>query len=378
MFDIRQNVYFFSLKKIYMSNFRQSSSNNYAQYSADDTGDVLQNVKCSGNIMLEPRLQEYIKKRKYYKSNNIQPDIPLEREFSITNTDRKLLKSFLTGNLDIYKPNKYNKIISEKPKSSTSFPSSNYKDDPRVLIPVKQDMKTPINRGMFVPDKKSKYYEDPIMESNKQFLDARDFADNNFKGLNINNLDHYNVNEPKFNPRLDPKMDPGPGYGNYDKCNSAMRISDGSIYDSCAANKVTPQNKKKKINHNDNTGNDDVHQQYLNYDLLDEYEDNMNRIQDVSRKVKKPKIKSHPDSSLFNKSQKRNTEIESELIRGMPTNRPHNRSYGYRDTFENNFDYIDDDFQNPDNTDLWPRGGEPTRLENKLLAKNRTYVREVM
>jgi hypothetical protein len=322
--------------------------------------------------MLEPRLQEYIKKRKYYKSNNIEPSVSLEKEFSITNTDKKILKSFLTGNLDIYKPDKYNKIISDNNRqASKSFPSSNYKEDPRVLKPIKQDMQTPINRGMFVPDKKSKYYEDPVMESSKKFLDARDFADHNFKGLNINNLDHYNVNEPKFNPRNDPKIDPGPGYGNYNKCDSAMRVSDGSIYDSCA-----PKNKKPKVNSNENTN--DIHQQYLNYDLLDEYEDNMERVQDVSRKVSNPKIKKHPDSSLFNKSQKRNTEIESELIRGMPTNRPHNRSYGYRDTFENNFDYIDDDFQNPDNTDLWPRGGEPTRLDNKLLAKNKTYVREVM
>ncbi len=348
------------------------SSKNYAQYSSDNTGSVLQNVTCKGNIMLEPRLQEYIKKRKYYKSNNIEPTVPLEKEFSISNTDKKLLKSFLTGQNDMYKPDKYNKIISENKKSSLSFPSSSYKEDPRVLKPIKQESNTPINRGMFVPDNKSKYYEDPVVAPSKKFMDSRDFAEHNFKGLNINNTNEYNVNEPKFNPRLDPKIDPGPGYGDYNKCNSPMRISDGSIYDSCA-----PKNRRPKVNSNSNNF-DDPHQQYLNYDLLDEYDNNMKRIEDVSRKMTKPNIKSHPDSSLFNKSQKRNTEIESELIRGMPTNRPHNRSYGYRDTFENNFDYIDDDFQNPDNTDLWPRGGEPTRLENKLAAKNRTYVREIM
>ena len=350
----------------------------YEPYRSDNNGDgVLQNVSC-GNIMLEPRLQEYIKKRKYYKDNNIEPSIPLEREFSITSNDKKLLRAFLGGNTNVYKQEQYEKIMAEK-KRNPNFPSSTFKEDPRVLKPIKQENKVPLNRGMFVPDKKSRYYEDPVVEQDDKILDARDFADNSFKG--------FDVNYSKFNPRIDPKINPG--YEEHDKCDSQYRISDGSVYDSCVYDSCAPQNKRKHHMDTKNSYkdyNDDPHQTYLNYDLIDDYEHNMNRVKKSHTNINththtksqiKPNIKSHPDAALFNQS-RINTEVESELIRGMPTMRPHNRSYGYRDTFENHFDYIDDDFQNPDNTDLWVRGGEATRMDNKMATKNRTYVREIM
>lgn len=346
------------------------SFKNYESYTSDNND---MDIKCSGNMMLEPRLQEYIKKRKFNKENNIQSIVPLEKEFSITNNDKKLLRSFLGGNTDVYRQEQYEKIMSQK-KKQTSFPSSTFKDDSRVLKINKPDNKVPLNRGMFVPDKKSRYYEDPIVEQNDKIMDSRDFSENNFKG--------FDVNYSKFNPRIDPKINPG--FEEHDKCDSQYRISDGSVYDSCA-----PKNKRKDEMATKNSYrnyNNDPHQTYLNYDLVDDYEHNMNRVKksmNSSRPKNNPKphpnspIKAHPDAKLFNQT-KMNTQLESELIRGMPTMRPHNRSYGYRDTFENNFDYIDDDFQNPDNTDLWVRGGEPTRMDNKMATKNRTYVREVM
>ena len=318
-----------------------------------------QNINCKGNIMLEPRLQEYMKKRKYYKKNDILPIVSLEKEFSITNVDKKLLKEFLRGNTNVYKQDQYERIISEK-KKERSFPSSTYKEDPRVIKIEKQNMDVPLNRGMFVPDKKKGYYEDPVKPT-KRILDGRDFTDKNFKG--------FDIGTSRFNPTIDPRIDPGPE--THDKCNSQYRIGDGSVYDSCAYSKKD----KPKGGFPNNVNPTDPHETYLNLDLLDEYVDNMDRIQE---KPSKKKIKEHPDAKLFNKLQRMDTKLESELIRGMPSMRPRNRSYGYRDVFENQFDYIDPDFQNPDNTDLWARGGEATRIDNKMIAKNRTYVREVM
>jgi hypothetical protein len=327
----------------------------FKKYKSDDDT----NLKCSGDIMLEPRLQEYMKKRKYYKENGIQPSVPLEREFSISNNDKRLLRAFLSGDTNVYKQKRYEKIMEEK-KREASFPSSNFPEDPRVLVPIKQENKVPTNRGMFVPEKNNRYYEDPIKVQDEKIMDSRDFCDKNFRG--------FDVNDSKFNPRPDPKINPG--YEDINKCGSPYRISDGSVYDSCKASQKRKHKMSTKNTYNDY--HNDPHQTYLNYDLIDEYEHNMNRI-----KKEKPIIKEHPDSKLLYQS-RMNTEVESELIRGMPSMRPHNRSYGYRDTFENHFDYIDDDFQNPDNTDLWVRGGEATRLDNKFATKNRTYVREIM
>lgn len=350
------------------------SSKHYEKYIPDtNENDILGNVSCSGNMMLEPRLQEYIKKRQYCRDNDIEPTVPLEKEFSITNTDKKLLRTFLSGNTNVYKQAQYEKLISEKPKQK-SFPSTYFKEDPRVLKINKSENKTPLNRGMFVPDKKDRYYEDPVVKQDDKIFDSRDFSERAFKGFDAVNS--------KFNPRIDPKINPG--FEPHDKCDSQYRVSDGSVYDSCA-----PQNKRKYNRDDKNSYNDynnDPHQTYLNYDLMDDYSNNMNRVkksQQVQSHQNRPRQnqsqlkKSHPDAKMLNQT-KRNTELESELIRGMPTMRPHNRSYGYRDTFENNFDYIEDDFQNPDNTDIWVRGGEPTRADNKMATKNKTYVREVM
>jgi len=71
-----------------------------------------------------------------------------------------------------------------------------------------------------------------------------------------------------------------------------------------------------------------------------------------------------------------NIALETEMIRGMP--RHTTKSYGYRNPFEHYFEYLDDDFQNPDNSvEPWHRGGEPTRFTNKKLAKQ-SFTREIM
>src|SRR5438067_2510441 len=74
------------------------------------------NMYCDGDIMLEPRLQEYLKKKKFHKENNIEPCISIEQEFRITLTDKKLLRAFLKGKKDIYNNNKYNLNIKNKNK----------------------------------------------------------------------------------------------------------------------------------------------------------------------------------------------------------------------------------------------------------------------
>ncbi|AYV80962.1 MAG: hypothetical protein Harvfovirus11_24 [Harvfovirus sp.] len=58
--------------------------------------------ECNGGILLEPRLQEYIKKKLYYKKNKIEPNVNPEYEFCINEQDVKRLKAFLKGDTDLY------------------------------------------------------------------------------------------------------------------------------------------------------------------------------------------------------------------------------------------------------------------------------------
>jgi hypothetical protein len=122
-------------------------------------------------------------------------------------------------------------------------------------------------------------------------------------------------------------------------------------------------------------------------DLLPKYScasdmDNFNKLV-IPNIASKSKRDSNTSNYMFDiyydKLNQMDHSIEDDLLRGMPSYRPRNRSYGYRQPAENYFDYIDDDFQNSDNcVEFWQRGGTPTRLDNKFATKNRNYQREVM
>ena len=49
-------------------------------------------------ITLEPRLQEYLKKKKYCEKNNIEVQVPLEMTYCITQDDTKELKDLIGVN----------------------------------------------------------------------------------------------------------------------------------------------------------------------------------------------------------------------------------------------------------------------------------------
>jgi hypothetical protein len=57
------------------------------------------------DLISEPRIREYLRKKKIYAENNITPDIPLELEFSITPSDfKRLVKTGLLTTTNKYFP----------------------------------------------------------------------------------------------------------------------------------------------------------------------------------------------------------------------------------------------------------------------------------
>ena len=67
-----------------------------------DIVDMIKYSRVDGGIMLEPRLQEYIKKKKYITDNNMKPCITPEKEYNITGRDLKALRSFFKGSKQNY------------------------------------------------------------------------------------------------------------------------------------------------------------------------------------------------------------------------------------------------------------------------------------
>ncbi|ARF09411.1 hypothetical protein Indivirus_1_34 [Indivirus ILV1] len=343
-----------------------------------------------GEMSLEPRLQEYLTKKKYYRDNNIEPSFPLEKEFQITSLDIQVIKEYLNGNTNVYEKvsNLYKK---EGKQRKYKFASRSLMNDERVpKLKKMPNTDAPINRGMFAPEGSGRFYEDMTKTNNNdQLLNSRDLP-KFFDGRG------FDPNDNKFQPRIDPKIDPGIEI--HSKYQSQYRIpQDPYKPEPYQQPRTTPpafNERKLKPDLQDNS--------YLQYGTLkssnDKQKYNYNQAHkysaasdmDTKHKMVIPNIGSTSKSDLDYSGYRfvnflnddedmMDPEMENELIRGMPSFRTHNRSYGYRNPQENYFDYIDPQFNDPTHTvESWTRGGDATRLENKTIAKNRVYQREIM
>jgi len=120
---------------------------------------------CSGNILLEPRLQEYLKKKKFNKDNNINICIPLEQQYQITHADKMLLREYFKGNTHIYNQadqEKFNrKEIMEveackvQNQNATFLADELIKTDPRF-----ERMKTKMLRNKKATEQRHNYFGD--------------------------------------------------------------------------------------------------------------------------------------------------------------------------------------------------------------------------
>jgi hypothetical protein len=378
---------------------QEFSFNNTVYPSKGEVVNELKNMSCDGNIMLEPRLQEYVKKKKYYRDNNITPCISLEQEYLITGTDKRILRSFFKGRRDVHDMQnpKFNDLSREQPLPKTYFPSKKFRDDPKLKAISPRQYDKPKNMGMFVPDSEEEesYYDGPINPSNMP-IDQRDI-----KGFKLDDA-------KEFNPRLDPKINPGKE--RYDKYTSQYRTITTNVKrpdeykhhygmadprNSAIISNLESQEKKmsntfncgyspfdeacKASDNNFESANDD------RYGELPETQLGGKADMDTELKTVTPSISmkgKHLDTSrytmmpTYSDTKIRDCELESDMVRGMPSHT--RKSYGYRDTAEHSFSYIDADFNiDGSNPELWTRGGQNTRLLNKKLSKQ-NHVREIV
>lgn len=88
-------------------------------------------VLIDGHMFLEPRLQQYIQKKKYYKKYGIETEQPLEREYSISNNDIRLIRDYLNGKKEFYKYEKKDKYLDLVDTSGQGFSGLDFKNDER-------------------------------------------------------------------------------------------------------------------------------------------------------------------------------------------------------------------------------------------------------
>lgn len=312
-----------------------SSSSNQVNFSRSVSKssmvDMLYNQRSDGGMLLEPRLQEYVRRIKFNKDNGVTDCITPEKEFQITPTDLRTLRSFFKGRS--YQEAKKRADRKEKCAKKSRFPSSSQPADPRTpkLKRPKKNKKIP-NMGMFAPDVDNTYYEGPVSQMDN-VMDSRDLSEANVGGHSA-----YNTDNHRFSPRIDNKIDHG--VSDFNKKDSMYAIiQDVNQNASHSHSSKTSRKRHKKMNN-----------QILDYQMAE----SLKTYQGVNA-----------------------DEVDMDVyrMRGVPQRTQ--KSYGLRNPAEHYFDFIDPNFQNADNSvECWTRGGEPSRLSNKGLA--REYKRDMM
>lgn len=164
-----------------------SNEINYSDINEIDKNSMKRNTN---PIMLEPRLQEYIDRKRKFKENNIEAK-HLEKQFSITKRDIRLLRDYFKGNRINYNDH-INNYSNKQNHRKKYFPSSRFKKDKRVPELKNIDKhELPINRGMFVPDHGTSIYDD--MAITNEYMDYRDV--NEMRNYRLNKLSGDNHSE---------------------------------------------------------------------------------------------------------------------------------------------------------------------------------------
>ena len=357
--------------------------------------DVLQD----GEIFIEPRLQEFLNKKKYFEEHNIEPSFSLEKEYNITREDKKLIKEYLNGNKKIYKFNQKDQFLDLVDTTGQKFPSNDFKQDERF-----QRFKTKMMRNKEALKQRHNYSEWndgytkilPEESNNNNRILSYEQNNTNFNSQTMNN----NYNDTPFNidsRRRNIENQYSVSYGSNNQNQRNIKYTNPQIPENY--NFQPTQNIGYGTNHNINQNvNTNVKRVIGN---LNSYSVNSNNNKyqftsemDPETKLIKPSLnsngKTYYNTSRYqtvpymgSKEGLKDINMENNLRSGEEDNNSNyisgkSKSTGYPNPREHYFDYISNEYQNPNNFVLpFPRGGENTRQNNHTTAK-KIYKRDIM
>lgn len=296
------------------------------EYSNWNQNDMLSNP--NNLISLEPRLSEYLNKKKFFEENNIDID-NLERKYSITKRDLVRIEAYQKGDLK-----SYNKTLDDdiNPNSEVQFESEKLEKDPRLdRIKQRQDRDREANDQRSNYGIISKRYD--MYRNDTQFATA---SGDNFTKKNPNiakqkvnknsmaNTNTYNVktsNQIKRN-----------NFSNKSRHNGYLPLESQIQNDSNSLNEII--NQLDNINTTNKTNQNEV--QYKNMPFM-----------------------SGQGSA--------DVDVDSFVRHGETPSRS-GKSLGYPNPVEHYFNYISSDLQEPDNVVSFRPAD--TRHLNKKTARD--------
>lgn len=332
---------------------------------------------CNENdeLGLEPRLMEYIKKKQFFKKNNIEIEF-LDKEFSISKTDIAKIKAYMKSDKKNY-TDFHSDIVD---MSNATFPSSEFQKDKRLeRIKAKQKKETEANEqrhdygiisksyDMYRNDRpfasasgndftKSKFHP------NEWFANSRDEIEQNNNQMDeqINFMENYNKKRfSESNTYVNPKS----LYNGYVDTNTTINQNNhtideiiGKLDTYSKSNQQNQQNQLNKQNQQNNYNYFSKRETENNYKAMPFMSNNSNFI--------------NQSCNNDNNNNIRDMDVDSHMRFGETPLRA-GKSLGYPSAMEHAFSYISSDIQDPNHVVM--DRGIPSRAFNKETIKSQTY-----
>lgn len=318
-------------------------------------------------ISLEPRLQEYINKKKQYKLNKVQPSVPLEKEFNITREDMQVVNNYMKGyeiseqNFSISNLHASNDNVSKYSDLNSAFQDNasikktrqNLKDDPRLLKMKEKIEKDKVN----IKQRDNYEYFDFTPSLNiPENVNNDNRKQDRFLELDYDLTKHHTQHYDKNNMR---------------KYNNPPKIQYKTFNPYGLTEKEFPFEQKDNLNINKvQVYTDKIDDTYQFESELD----TEHKVVIPAMYYKNQRYNSRENCDNPNEIRMRDINFDDYLRNSNPTRKT--KSIGYRNPVEHYFNYISEDIQDPKHIVMdFPRGGEVTRQYNKQNA--RKYTREI-
>jgi hypothetical protein len=305
----------------------------YYDYNKDD------------NLMIEPRLMEYIKKKNFYKENNIHSDV-LDKQFSISQHDLIKIKNYLKNKKK--DTNIHSDLVDPY---NASFPSDEFKKDKRMdRIKIKQQKE--------IDAKEQRHDYNVISKSYDMYRNDRSFSSasgNDFSKNKINPNSWLETKNSKDELNEEFNIVPKKSFA---KTNTY--INPPTIYNSYLSDNTTIDNDKNTL--------DNIIGQ------LDSYSNRDKKYDKWSKKVENEQFyKPVPFMGNNSRTNELDVDVDTNMRFGMTPFRG-GKSLGYKSVAEHSFSYISPDIQDPDHVVM--DRGIPSRNNNKQTT--RPFKRQVM
>jgi hypothetical protein len=337
-------------------------------------------------IQLEPRLQEYLRKKKFNEENDIEPSISVEQQFCITPFDLKMIKRHKQGKTKTYTSKRMSKNPHFVKANTDSFESDiDFKNDPRYQrlqrkMQSHKDARTRMNNLSGINEEYTIFHESNPYDMNPEKIPrkiAKPFESSDNDDLSVDENDCSLMMDSRdlvLAPSRMGKKNDARGQYCYNPNNKAKNPNSYHHTPKIAYKQiVTPYQVNGGLKHSryvkDVIGNLDTYNKHLSntYDYIQS-------DADLDTKTFTPGHRSNSRREMQSGYQ----AVPYQYGNGLPdvsledslrgTDRDSKKkSIGFRNPFEHQFDYISSDISSADHSvQMWP---ENTRGDNKEMAR---------